>query len=68
MTGVQTSALPISGTSYAQINSDKMKFNEAKEHMYDGEYGQAIKIYDEILEIKPNDTLALKMKGIVQIP
>ena len=57
----------ITGTSFAQINSDEMKFIVAKEYVNDGEYRQAIKIYDEILEKTPNDISALKMKGIVQI-
>ena len=61
------SSASITGTSYAQINSDKMKFNEAKEYVYDGEYRQAIGIYNEILEKTPNDISTLKMKGVAQI-
>jgi tetratricopeptide (TPR) repeat protein len=61
------SSASITGTSYAQINSEKMKFNEAKEYVHNGEYRQAIGIYNEILENTPNDILALKMKGVVQI-
>ena len=44
-----------------------MSFIEAKEYVNNGEYRQAIKIYDEILEKTPNDISALKMKGVVQI-
>jgi len=57
----------ITGTSFAQINSDEIKFIEAEEYVINGDYGQAIKIYDEILEKTPNDISALKMKGVVQI-
>ena len=41
-------------------------FNVAKEHFVNGEYKEAIVIYDEILEIAPNNISTLKMKGIVQ--
>ena len=61
------STYSITGTSFAQISSDKMSFIEAKEYVNNGEYRQAIKIYDEILEKTPNDISALKMKGVVQI-
>jgi len=57
----------ITGTSFAQINLDEIKFIQAKEHVDNGQYRQAIGIYDEILEKTPNDISALKMKGIVQI-
>ena len=57
----------ITGTSFAQINLDEIKFIQAKEHVDNGQYRQAIGIYDEILEKTPNDISALKMKGLVQI-
>jgi tetratricopeptide (TPR) repeat protein len=57
----------ITGTSFAQINLDEIKFIQAKDHVNNGQYRQAIGIYDEILEKTPNDISALKMKGIVQI-
>jgi tetratricopeptide (TPR) repeat protein len=47
------------------ITSESM-FNLAKEHFVNGEYKQAVAIYDEILEIAPNNISTLKMKGIVQ--
>ena len=42
----------------------KELLDNAKEHFQKGEYKQAITIYDQILEIKPNSMTALKMKGI----
>ena len=39
-------------------------FKNAKDHFMKGEYKQAIRIYDSILESNPNQELALKMKGI----
>ena len=39
-------------------------FKNAKDHFMKGEYKQAIRIYDSILETNPNQELALKMKGI----
>jgi len=57
----------ITGTSFAQINLDEIKFIQAKDYVNNGQYRQAIGIYDEILEKTPNDISALKMKGIVQI-
>ena len=42
-----------------------VSFNQAKEHFQNGEYKQAITIYDQILEIKPNHISTLNMKGIV---
>ena len=38
--------------------------DNAKEYFQEGEYKQAITIYDQILEIKPNSMTALKMKGV----
>ena len=57
----------LNGTVFAQTEKDsKLMFNQAKEHFVNGEYRQAIKIFDDILEISPNNISALKMKGIVQ--
>ena len=38
--------------------------NDAKEHFQEGEYKQAITIYDQILEINPDSMATLKMKGV----
>ena len=57
----------LNGTVFAQTEKDsKLMFNQAKEHFVNGEYKQAIKIFDDILEISPNNISTLKMKGIVQ--
>lgn len=51
----------------AQSNEDpESMFYLAKEHFIKGEYKEAIIIYDEILEIVPNNISTLKMKGIAQ--
>ncbi len=55
----------ITGSSFAQTNEDpEVMFNEATEFFSNGNYNQAIAIYDEILEIAPNNISTLKMKGI----
>ena len=52
---------------FAQTEKDpEIMFNLAKEYFVNGEYKQAITIYDEILEIDPNNISTLKMKGIAQ--
>ena len=57
----------LAGVSFAQINQEpEVMFNEATELFHNGEYKQAISIYDEILEIAPNNISTLKMKGIAQ--
>jgi len=57
----------LTGTVFAQTEKDaELMFNQAKEHFVNGEYKQAITIYDDILEILPNNISTLKMKGIVQ--
>ena len=54
-------------TAIAQSNEDpEIMFNVAKEHFVKGEYEEAIIIYDDILEIIPNNISTLKMKGIAQ--
>ncbi|HJJ23438.1 MAG TPA: matrixin family metalloprotease [Nitrosopumilus sp.] len=55
------------GTVFAQTEKDaELMFNQAKEHIVNGEYKEANKIYDDILEFAPNNISTLKMKGIVQ--
>ncbi len=55
------------GTTFAQTEEDlEIMFNVAKGHFVNGEYKEAITIYDEILEIAPNNVSTLKMKGIAQ--
>ncbi len=52
---------------FAQTEKNpEVMFNLAKEYFVNGEYEEAIIIYDEILEISPNNISTLKMKGIVQ--
>ena len=52
--------------SFAQTKSAESMFNLAKIHFVNGEYKEAIIIYDEILENFPNNISTLKMKGIAQ--
>jgi len=57
----------LTGTVFAQAEKDaELMFNQAKKHFDNGEYKQAITIYDDILEIAPNNISTLKMKGIAQ--
>ncbi len=57
----------LTGTVFAQTEKDaQLMFNQAKKHFDNGEYKQAITIYDDILEIAPNNISTLKMKGIAQ--
>ncbi|MGY5148234.1 MAG: M57 family metalloprotease [Candidatus Nitrosopumilus sp. bin_7KS] len=58
--------LTIYGESvFAQTEDDPEKmFNLANGYFNNGEYKQAIVIYDKILEIAPNNISTLKMKGI----
>jgi len=57
----------LTGTVFAQTEKDaELMFNQATEHFVNGEYKQAITIYDDILEIIPNNISTLKMKGIAQ--
>jgi len=39
-------------------------FKQVKEHFVNGEYKQAITIYDDILEITPNNISTLKMRTL----
>jgi len=57
----------LTGTVFAQTEKDpELMFNQAKEHFVNGEYKQAIKIFEDILEISPNNISTLKMKGIAE--
>jgi tetratricopeptide (TPR) repeat protein len=57
----------VSQTAFGQTDEDpEIMFNLAKEHFVSGEYKEAISIYDNILEIAPNNISTLKMKGIAQ--
>ena len=44
----------------------KLLFNDATELFQNGNYNQAIVIYDQILESNPNNISTLNMKGIAQ--
>jgi len=57
----------LTGTVFAQTEKDiELMFNQAKEHFVNGDYKEALTIFDDILEIVPNNISTLKMKGIVQ--
>jgi len=43
---------------------EKTELENAKEHFVNGEYRQAVRIYEQLLENNPNDTSILKMKAI----
>jgi len=61
------SSFVITGTAFAQTENDaELMFSQANEYFVNGEYKQAITIYDSILEIAPNNISTLKMKGIAQ--
>ncbi len=61
------SSFILTGTVFAQTEKDaELIFNQANEYFVIGEYKQAITIYDDILEIAPNNISTLKMKGIAQ--
>ncbi|RDJ30900.1 MAG: hypothetical protein DWQ18_05220 [Crenarchaeota archaeon] len=52
-------------TVSAQEEKDPAKlFDEAKKHFAVGDYSAAVKIYDDILKIVPDNVSTLKMKGI----
>ncbi|MEC7711333.1 MAG: M57 family metalloprotease [Thermoproteota archaeon] len=56
---------PSTNVSFAQeINDVPKLFKKANEHFMQGEYHQAIDMYDEILEISPTNTKTSLMKGI----
>jgi hypothetical protein len=43
---------------------EKTELENAKEHFVNGEYKQAVRIYEQLLENDPNDISILKMKAI----
>lgn len=50
---------------YSQTTEDTQKmFEQANNHFSNGEYKEAINIYDEILGLVPSNISTLKMKGI----
>jgi hypothetical protein len=49
-----------------QTSDESKLFNQANEHFAEGQYKEAITIYDDILEQIPNNISTLKMKGIAQ--
>ena len=60
-------SLVFSQTIFAQTEENaQIMFNQATEHFTNGEYKEAISIYDDILEIAPDNISTLKMKGIAQ--
>jgi len=60
-----TSIGVISNEVFAQTQNElNNSFDHAKEFFKNGEYKEAITIYDKILEITPDSKLTLKMKGI----
>ncbi|WP_299290715.1 M57 family metalloprotease [Nitrosopumilus sp.] len=57
----------LTGSVYAQTEKEAEEmFNLANGHFVNGDYDEAIRIYDNILEISPNNISTLKMKGIAQ--
>lgn len=59
------SSLIVTDEAFAQTEEGaEAMFNQAKEYFIKGEYKEAITIYDEILEIIPDNISTLKMKGI----
>ena len=56
---------PSTNVSFAQgINDVPELFKKANEHFMQGEYHQAVDMYDEILEISPTNMKSSLMKGI----
>jgi len=61
------SSVIFSQSVFAQTEENaEMLFNQGTEHFKKGEYKEAISIYDDVLEIAPNNISTLKMKGIAQ--
>jgi tetratricopeptide (TPR) repeat protein len=66
LTIILLSSSIFTGIVFAQTDEDaELMFNQANGHFVNGEYKQAIVIYEDILEIAPNNISTLKMKGIV---
>ncbi len=64
--GASSSSL-IFKTSYAQTDNNQgiqLMFEQAYNHLLEGEYKEAIAIYDDILDVSQNNIKALNMKGI----
>ena len=60
-----TGASILSASAYAQTdNNTGEMLNLANAHFVKGEYKEAIRIYDDILDTFPDNISALKMKGI----
>ena len=60
-------SLILSQTVFAQTEENaEIMFNQATEYFKKGQYKEAISIYDDVLEIVPNNISTLKMKGIAQ--
>ena len=58
-------AVLFAGSAFAENISERTKLLiEATEPFLNGEYEIAIKIFDEILEIHPNDSKIFEMKGV----
>jgi tetratricopeptide (TPR) repeat protein len=45
-------------------NVEKIEIENAKEHFVNGEYKQAVRIYEQLLENNPNNISLLKMKAV----
>ena len=56
-------SIPIFGQS---IEDAPKMFDEANGYFKNGDYNQAITVYDEILDIAPDNISTLKMKGIAE--
>lgn len=63
---ISISLIITSESIFAQSEDPKVLFELAREHFIKGDYKEATIIYDEILEIVPNNISVLKMKGVVQ--
>lgn len=47
-------------------NEPQVMFEHANEYFVKGDYKEAVSIYDDILEVAPNNISTLKMKGIAE--
>ena len=60
---ILTTSYIMSNEALAQ-NVEKIELKNAKEHFVNGEYRQAVRIYESLLENNPNNVSLLKMKAI----
>jgi len=60
---ILTTSYIMSNEALAQ-NVEKIELKNAKEHFVNGEYRQAVRIYESLLENNPNNISLLKMKAI----